>query len=118
MHQDTSEVAAMDRNRRVRMPLTVCAAQGIPPRQKMDRLKQRTYGKQGHTAALRACLKENFIDENKVEEGLARLTIDNPIPPKCNNGDSGEKTDTKERKVKSRERFLEKVRQHQEAAVC
>ena len=118
MHQDTSEVTAMDRNRRVRMPLTVCAAQALPPRQKMDRLKQRTYGKQGHTAASRACLKENFIDENDVEEGLAQLTIDNPDPPKCNNDDGLEKTGTKERKAKSRARFLEKVQKHQEAAVC
>jgi hypothetical protein len=84
----------------------------------MDRLKQRTYGKQGHTAASRACLKENFIDENDVEEGLAQLTIDNPNPPECSNGDSQEKTGTKERKAKSRASFLEKVRKHQEGAVC
>jgi hypothetical protein len=118
MHQDTSEVAAMDRNRRVRMPLTVCAAQALPPRQKMDRLKQRTYGKQGHTAASRACLKEIFIDENNIEEGLAQLTIDNPNPAECNNGDSQEKTSTNQRKAKSRASFLEKVRKHQEGAVC
>ena len=100
------------------MPLTVCAAQALPPRQKMDRLKQRTYGKQGHTAASRACLKENFIDENDVQEGLAQLTIANPNPPECNNGDSQEKTGAKERKAKSRAAFLDKVRRHQEGVVC
>lgn len=37
----------------------------------MDSSKQqRTYGKQGYSAASRAVLKDSFIDENEVEEQL------------------------------------------------
>jgi hypothetical protein len=108
----------MDRHPRTRMPLTVRAAQALPQRQKMDRLKPRTYGKQGHTAASRACLKENFIDENDLEEDLVRLSIDDSTPRECSNCGSQETTPTKLRKSKSRAAFLEKVQKHQNGAVC
>jgi hypothetical protein len=118
VHQETPEIVAMDGNHRIRMPLTVRAAQALPPQRKMDRLKQRTYGKQGHTAASRACLKENFINESDVEEDLARLTINNPNARDCSNSDSQKTTGTKERRSKSRADFLEKVQKHQKRAVC
>lgn len=108
----------MDGNPRTRMPLTVRATQALPPRRKLDRLKQRTYGKQGHTAASRACLKENFVDENDLEEDLVRLTIDDPNARECSHSDTQETTGTKERKGKSRAAFLEKVQKHQKGAVC
>ena len=84
----------------------------------MDRSKQRTYGKQGYTAASRALLKENYFDENDLGEGLVRLTIDDPIPPECSNCGSQDTTSSKEQKVSSRAAFVEKVQRHHKGAVC
>lgn len=84
----------------------------------MDRLKQRTYGKQGRTAASRACLKENFMDENELEEDLVRLTIDDPTPHECSNRHSQGTATTKEQKDKDRAAFVEKIQKHHKGAVC
>jgi hypothetical protein len=100
------------------MPLTVRAAQALPPRRKMDRLKQRTYGKQRHTAASRACIKENFIDENDLEEDLVRLTIDDPTPREYSNRRGQETTTTDKQKDKDRAAFVKKVQKHHKGAVC
>lgn len=108
----------MDRHPRTKRPLTVRVTQALPPQRKMDRLKQRTYGKQGHTAAAFACLKENFIDENDLEEDLVRLTISDVTPCEYSNCHSQETTGPRERKGKSRAAFLEKVQQHQKVAKC
>ena len=102
------------------MPLTVRDAQGPPPpppRRKMDRSKQRTYGKQSYTAASRALLKENFIDENDVEDGLVRLTIDNPVSTERSHHYGQETTTTKEQKVKSRAAFVENIEKHHKGQV-
>ena len=108
----------METHPRTRMPLTVRFAQGPPPRRKMDRSKQRTYGKQGHTAASHALLKENFIDENEIEDDLVRLTIADPNSPESSQQDSQETTTSKEQKVKSRAAFIEKIERYHKGAVC
>jgi hypothetical protein len=100
------------------MPLTVRAAQALPPHRKMDRSKQRTYGKQSYTAASRACLKENFIDENDLEEDLIRLTIEDPTLRDCSIPDGQETTTIKEQNDKPRAAFSEKVKKHQKEVVC
>ena len=101
------------------MPLTMRDAQGPPPRpcRKMDRSKQRTYGKQGCTAASRALLKENFIDENDVEDGLVRLTIDDPVSLERSHHDGQETTTSREQKVKSRAAFVQKIEKHHKGQV-
>ncbi len=47
----------------------------------MDRSNQRTYGKKGSSAASRALLKENFVDEYGLEEKLTDLTLDDDDAP-------------------------------------
>jgi hypothetical protein len=117
MYQGAAEVAAMEAHPRTRMPLTVRATQALPPRRKMDRPKQRTYGKQGYTAASRALLKENYIDENDLEEDLVQLTINDPTPRECCNRGSQERTTIKEQKIRSCAALVEQVQKHQKGAV-
>jgi hypothetical protein len=100
------------------MPLTVRVAQALPPSRKMDRSKQRTYGKQGYTAASRACLKENYIDENDLEEDLVRLTIEDRTSCECSIRGGQETTTTKEQNDKLHAAFPEKVKKHQKGTVC
>lgn len=84
----------------------------------MDRSKQRTYGRQGHTAASRALLKENYVDENNLEEDLVRLTIDEPTPHEHSNCGSQEKSTSKGQKARSRAAFVQKIQKHHKGAVC
>ena len=116
--QDAAEVAAMDTHPRTRMPLTVRAAQGLPPRRKMDGSKQRTYGRPGYTAASRATLKENYVNENDLEDDLVRLTIDDYVPPESSNSTGQETTTSKQQKVRSRAADVEKIKKHHKGAVC
>jgi hypothetical protein len=115
--QDAAEIAAMDTHPRTRMPLTVRAAQGLPPRRKMDGSKQRTYGRQGYTAASRATLRENF-NENDLEDDLVRLTIDDYVLPESSNSTGKATTTSKQQKVGSRAAYVEKIKKHHKGAVC
>src|SRR3954454_12229518 len=110
--QGAAEIAAMDTCPRTRMPLTVRAAQGLPPRRKMDGSKQRTYGRQGYTAASRATLKENYVNENDLEDDLARLTLDDYVLPEGNNSTGQETTTSTQKKVRSRAAYVEKTKKH------
>ena len=108
----------MDARPRTRMPLTVRAPQGLPTQRKMDSSKQRTYGRQGYTAASRATLKENYVNENDLEDGLLRLTIDDYVLPEGSNSTSQETTTNTQQKVRSRAADVEKIRDHHKGAVC
>lgn len=111
----------MDNKRIGRMPLTERTAQGPPPRRKMDGSKQRTYGKQGRSAALRAALKDNFIDENEIEEKFAGLTMQEKVPEIEVETVTREQTreETKKGKeVASRAPRLGKTRSKEAAVVC
>ena len=116
--QDAAQITTMDPHPRTRMPLTVRAAQGLPPRRKMDGSKQRTYGKPGYTAASRATLKENYISENDLEGDLARLTIYDYALPESSNSTGQETTTSKQQEVRLRAAYVEKIKKHHKGAVC
>jgi hypothetical protein len=116
--QDVAQIAAMDARPGTRMPLTARAAQGLPPRRKMDGSKQRTYGRQGYTAASRATLKENYVNENGLEDDLVRLTLGDYVLPESNNSTGQETTTSTQQKVRSRAAYVEKTKKHQKGAVC
>jgi hypothetical protein len=116
--QDAAEIVAMDARPGTRMPLTVRAAQGLPPRRKLNSSKQRTYGRQGYTAASRATLKENYVNENDLEDDLLRLTIDDYVVPEGSTSTGQETTTNTQQKVRSRAADVEKIKNDHKGAVC
>jgi hypothetical protein len=84
----------------------------------MDGSKQRTYGRQGYTAASRATLKENYVGEKSLANDLIRLTVDDYVLPKDSNSTGQETTTSTQQKVRSRAAYVEKIQKHQKGAVC